>query len=63
MKKSQINLSKIETEKKTAKRCTLCTSVFIVSNHLLLLKSVHYNLVYSSHDTKIQQTLLNKSYN
>lgn len=39
MKKSQINPSKTETEKKTAKRCTLCTSEFIVSNHILLLKS------------------------
>lgn len=39
MKKSQINPSKIETEKKTVKRCTLCTSEFIVSNHILLLKS------------------------
>lgn len=39
MKKSQINPSKTETEKKTVKRCTLCTSEFIVSNHILLLKS------------------------
>lgn len=58
MKKSQINLSKIETEKKTVKRCTLCTLESYTASEIW-----HYNLVCSSHDTKIQQTLLYKSYN
>lgn len=63
MKKSQINLSKIETEKKNGEEM-YSVYFWIYSLESYTASEIwHYNLVCSSHDTKIQQTLLYKSYN